>query len=74
MGATVIMPKKKGFTPDRYQKEILIELNNEPFMSTSEICHRLNMGYETGLKYVKRLFDKRKIKLKKTGNRQFWYI
>ncbi len=68
------MPKKRGFGPDKYQKEIMIALRTEPFMSTSEICKKLNMGYETGLKYVNMLLKKQKIKLKKIGNRNFWYL
>jgi hypothetical protein len=43
-------------------------------MSTSEICDKLSMGYETGLKYIKQLFMTKKIKQRKIGNRQFWYI
>lgn len=42
-------------------------------MSTSEICKKLNMGYETGLKYTEQLFNKNIIKMKKIGNRRFWY-
>jgi predicted transcriptional regulator len=68
------MPKKKGFTSGKYQEEILKTLKNEPFMSTSEICHKLNIGYETGLKYINKLLNKRKVRLKKTGNRRFWYL
>ncbi|MBL7160284.1 MAG: hypothetical protein ISS93_00335 [Candidatus Aenigmarchaeota archaeon] len=68
------MPKKKDFPPDRYQEEILKILKEEPFMSTSEICHKLNMGYETGLKYTNQLFNINRIKLKKVGNRRFWYL
>ena len=68
------MPKKKNFSPKRYQEEILKLLKEEPFMSTSEICHKINMGYETSLKYTKLLFNMNKIKLKKIGNRRFWYV
>jgi predicted transcriptional regulator len=68
------MPKKKGFDSNRYQEEILRILRSEHFMSTSEICKKLNMGYETGLKYVRQLFQKQKVKLKKIGNRNFWYL
>ena len=68
------MPKKKGFTPEKYQKEIAKILKKEPFMSTAEVCDKLSMGYETGLKYLKNLHDKHAVKLKKTGNRRFWYI
>ena len=42
-------------------------------MSTSEICDKLNMGYETGLKYIEQLHKEDKIKQRKIGNRQFWY-
>ena len=68
------MPKKRGFSAERYQKEILKVLAKEPFMSTSEICDKLKMGYVTGLKYIKKLYKEGKIKLKKIGNHQFWYI
>jgi predicted transcriptional regulator len=68
------MPKKKGFTEEKYKEEILKLLANYPFMSTSEICDKLSMGYETGLKYIKQLFMTKKIKQRKIGNRQFWYI
>ncbi|MBL7206848.1 MAG: hypothetical protein ISS36_04580 [Candidatus Aenigmarchaeota archaeon] len=68
------MPKKKGFTASRYQKEVLGALKEEHFMSTSEICKKLDMGYETGLKYVEQLLSKNKIKLKKIGNRRFWFV
>jgi predicted transcriptional regulator len=68
------MPKKRGFDADRYQKEILAVLRGEPFMSTAEICKSLNMGYETGLKYVEQLHGKQQIKLKRIGNRRFWFV
>jgi len=68
------MPKKKNFPPERYQEEILKTLGKEPFMSTSEISHKLNMGYGTGLKYIEQLFNMNKVKLKKIGNRRFWYL
>jgi len=67
------MPRKKGFVPDKYKEEILKILKNYPFMSTSEICDKLNMGYETGLKYIEQLHKEDKIKQRKIGNRQFWY-
>jgi predicted transcriptional regulator len=67
------MPKKEGYNPTKYQKEIMKSLKNEPFMSTAELCKKLGMGYETGLKYLKQLHDKHTVKLKKTGNRRFWY-
>jgi predicted transcriptional regulator len=69
----VSMPRKKGFTQEKYEEEILKSMKEAPFMSTSEICDRLNMGYETGLKYIESLHKKGKIKLRKIGNRQFWY-
>ncbi|MBS3051436.1 MAG: helix-turn-helix transcriptional regulator [Candidatus Aenigmarchaeota archaeon] len=68
------MPKKRGFGPDKYKIEILNVLRKYPFMSTSEICDNLNMGYETGLKYIEQLSKEGKIKHRKIGNRQFWYI
>jgi len=67
------MPKKKGFTPEKYKEEILILLSKYPFMSTSEICDKANMGYETGLKYIQELLKSGEIKLRKIGNRQFWF-
>lgn len=68
------MPRKKGFDPNKYKSEILNILKKYPFMSTSEICDKLNMGYETGLKYIQELLKDGKIKQRKIGNRQFWYI
>ena len=68
------MPKKRGFTPEKYKEEILKILKAEPFMSTNEISYFLKMGYDTTLKYLKQLFDRKKIKLKKVGNRRFWYV
>jgi len=67
------MPKKKGFDSEKYQKTIFDLLSKHPFMSTSEICDKLNMGYETGIKYIEKLFEKGKINLRKIGNRKFWY-
>ena len=68
------MPKKSGFTPEKYEEEILGLLGNYPFMSTSEICDKLNMGYETGLKYLERIHSSKKVKSRKVGNRQFWFL
>jgi len=68
------MPKKKGFTSEKYQEAMLELLSKHPFMSTSEICDKLNMGYETGLKYLEQLFKMGKIKLREIGNRKFWYL
>jgi len=68
------MPKKKGFDSKKYQETIFELLSKHPFMSTSEICDKLNMGYETGIKYINQLFARGKIQLRKIGNRKFWYI
>jgi len=68
------MPKKKGFTSDKYKDEILKLLKEYPFMSTSEICDKLNMGYETGIKYIQQLHASEKIDVRKIGNRQFWFV
>ncbi len=68
------MPRKKGFDADKYKIEIISLLKKYPFMSTSEICDKLNMGYETGLKYIEQLSNEGKIKHRKIGNRQFWFI
>lgn len=68
------MPKKRGFTPDKYMKEIFYILKNQPFMSTNEVSEKLSMGYDTTLKYLENLHKTSKIKLKKVGNRRFWYI
>lgn len=67
------MPRKKGFNKERYEEEIIECMAGQPFMSTSEICNKLNMGYETGLKYIDDLHKRGKLKVKKIGNRQFWY-
>ena len=68
------MPRKKGFDESRYEEEIMNVLRKYPFMSTSEICDKLNMGYETGLKYIRNLHNRSKVKLRSIGNRQFWYV
>lgn len=68
------MPRKKGFDAEKYKTKIIEILKKYPFMSTSEICDKLNMGYETGLKYIEQLSKEDKIKHRKIGNRQFWYI
>lgn len=68
------MPKKKGFTQQKYQEEILKVLKSQPFMSTNEISEALSMSDMTTLKYLERLYKDGKIKLKKVGNRRFWYI
>ncbi len=68
------MSRKKGFNKSRYEEEIMNILRKHPFMSTSEICDKLNMGYETCLKYIRNLHEKDKVKLRSIGNRQFWYI
>jgi|YelNatPaOPRAMG01_1025707.scaffolds.fasta_scaffold245494_2 predicted transcriptional regulator len=68
------MPKKKGFTEKKYKEIILEILSRYPFMSTSEICDKLNMGYETCIKYLNQLFKENKIKLREIGNRKFWYM
>jgi len=67
------MPKKKGFNEQKYQEVILGLLSKYLFMSTSEICDKLNMGYETGLKYLEQLFNKRKIKVREIGTKKIWY-
>lgn len=68
------MPKKKGFTQDKYEQEILNALKLEPFMSTNEISEALSMGDVTSLKYLEGLHKGGKINLKKVGNRRFWYV
>ncbi|MEK6888027.1 MAG: hypothetical protein AABX14_03725 [Candidatus Aenigmatarchaeota archaeon] len=68
------MPKKKGFTQQKYQEEILKVLKLQPFMSTNEISETLSMGDMTALKYLENLYKNEKIKLKKVGNRRFWYV
>jgi len=67
------MPKKKGFTPEKYKEEILKLIVQNKFMSTNEICKKMNMGFETAIKYLEQLFKTEKIKLRKIGNRKFWY-
>lgn len=68
------MPKKKGFTEEKYKKEILEVVRSQPFMSTNEVSEALSMGYDTTLKYLKELHKLNKIKLKNVGNRRFWYL
>ena len=68
------MPKKKGFNPEKYKEEILKLIIEHRFMSTNEICEKMNMGFETANKYLVVLLKERKIKLREIGNRKFWYI
>lgn len=68
------MPKKKGFTEGKYMGVILELLSKNPFMSTSEICKKLSMGYETGIKYLDLLHSNKKIEMREIGNRKFWYL
>lgn len=68
------MPKKKGFTPEKYREEILDILTKQHFMSTNEISEMLSMGDDTTLKYLEILHKEGKIKLKKVGNRRFWFL
>ncbi len=67
------MPKKKGFDEEKYQEVIFNLLSKYPFMSTSEICDKLNMGYETGLKYLNQLAKKGRVELREIGTKKFWY-
>ncbi len=67
------MPKKKGFNEEKYQEVILDLLSKYPFMSTSEISDKLNMGYETGLKYLNQLIRRGKIKVREIGSKKTWY-
>jgi predicted transcriptional regulator len=67
------MPKKKGFTPKKYKTEILKMIDRYKFMSTNEICKKMNMGFETAIKYLNQLLKERKIKVRHIGNRKFWY-
>ena len=68
------MPKKKGYTSQKYKEEMMKILAKQPFMSTNEVSVELSMGYDTTLKYLKELLNSKKIKNKKVGNRRFWYI
>ena len=67
------MRKKKGFTSERYKKEIMSVLKNQPFMSTNEVSKTISMGYDTALKYLLELHKSNNINLKMVGNRRFWY-
>lgn len=67
------MPKKKGFTPEKYKTEILKLIIQHKFMSTNEICEKMNMGFEIAIKYLENLLKEKKIHLRKIGNRRFWY-
>lgn len=68
------MPKKKGFTPEKYKEEILKMITQHKFMSTNEICEKMHMGFETAIKYLSFLLKKQKIKVRNIGNRKFWYV
>jgi len=70
----VNMPKKKGFTRERYKIEIIEVLRKEPFMSTSEICDKLSMGFDTAMKYLNELLRNKEIESKERGNRIYWFL
>ena len=70
---SIFMPKKRGFSPEKYKIEVIETLKRQPFMSTNEVSETLAMGYDTALKYLKELHKSNKIKLKTVGNRRFWY-
>lgn len=67
------MPKKKGFTPEKYKEEILKLVIQHKFMSTNEICEKMHMGFETAIKYLGQLLKEKKISVRNIGNRKFWY-
>lgn len=67
------MPKKKGFDPKKYKEEILKLIIQHKFMSTNEVCKKMNMGFGTAIKYLELLFKENKINVRKIGNRKFWY-
>jgi predicted transcriptional regulator len=67
------MPKKRGFTSEKYKEEILKLLIQNKFMSTNEICEKMNMGFETAIKYLEELLKSKKISVREIGNRKFWY-
>jgi Mn-dependent DtxR family transcriptional regulator len=68
------MPKKKGFTPEKYKQTILSLIKENRFMATNEICQKLDMGYYTALKYLEELKKDKKTDVRKVGNRSIWYI
>ncbi|MBI5061726.1 MAG: hypothetical protein HZB67_05435 [Candidatus Aenigmarchaeota archaeon] len=68
------MPKKKGFDVERYKNVILELLKDHKIMATNEICQKLDMGYYTALKYLEELKRENKLKVRKVGNRNIWYI
>ena len=68
------MPRKKSYNKKVYTTEIINALRKEPFMSTNELANNLIMGYDTALKYLNLLLKEDKTKIKKVGNRRFWYI
>lgn len=67
------MPKKKEFTPEKYKQEILKLIIHHKFMSTNEICKKLNMGFETAIKYLEELKKDNKVNVRNIGNRKIWY-
>jgi Mn-dependent DtxR family transcriptional regulator len=67
------MPKKKGFTSEKYKEEILKLIIQHKFMSTNEICEKMNMGFETTIKYLEELSKEKKVGVRNIGNRKFWY-
>lgn len=68
------MPKKKGFTPQRYKQAILGLIKKNKVMATNEVCIKLDMGYYTALKYLEELKKENKIDVRNVGNRNIWYV
>ena len=67
------MPKKKGYSPEVYKKEILKLIKKEPYVSTGRITEKLSMGYDTALKYLTELEKSNKIKHREIGKNKQWY-
>ena len=68
------MPRRRGWTPDMYEKGILILLDRINFATTSEIADQLGMGYETTLRYLRKLNRRKKVSFKKRGSNRYWYL
>ncbi len=66
--------RKKGYSTEKYKRDILNLLRKELFLSTSELCKAKGMGYETALKYLRSLKAEGLIEVKGAGNQKFWYI
>lgn len=69
------MVRKKDYTGDRYMLELLQFIKRSNIgVSTGYISERFSMGYETSLKYLRKLNRRGLINYKNVGNRRYWFV